>query len=79
MTTFTAVYVTAADGSVVAHVAEYPNVVTRGRTVEEARESATAAVRMLLDMARQECEAETERQVILLRETVTIEDDAPDA
>jgi predicted RNase H-like HicB family nuclease len=76
---FTAIYVTAPDGSIAAHVEEFPNVVTRGRTIGEARDRAAAAVRMLLDMARTECAAETERQAVLLRETVTIEDDGTDA
>lgn len=76
---FTAVYITAPDGSIAAHIEEFPAVVAQGRTIEEARTKAAITVRMLLDMARRACAAETEQDAILLRETVTIEDAAADA
>jgi predicted RNase H-like HicB family nuclease len=76
---FTAVYVTAPDGSITAHVEEFPAVVAQGRTIEEARTRAAITVRMLLDMARRACASEINPAAVLLRETVTIEDAAVDA
>ena len=56
----------------VAFVEEFPTIVTQGKTVEEARERAIDAVRILLEMAREECAESTSDRPILLRETLTV-------
>ena len=71
--TFTAVYVNGDSGYVVAFVEEFPTLVTQGKTIEEPRAMVIDAVRIFLNLARDECAVATSGRPILLRETLTVE------
>ena len=65
MENLTAIYEHTEDGWWVVSVPEIPGAVSQGRTREEAREMIKDAVRMLLEVRREDAERETEgREVI---------------
>ena len=76
---FTAYYVEADDGRVVAFVEEMPNVITQGDTVEEAREMVVDAVQALLAAGLDDFERRTTERPLLLRETLDTDDGKVDA
>ena len=65
MENLTAIYEHTEDGWWIVSVPEIPGAVSQGRTREEAREMIKDAVRMLLEVRREDAERETEgREVI---------------
>ncbi|MBA3425535.1 MAG: type II toxin-antitoxin system HicB family antitoxin [Rubrobacter sp.] len=65
MENFTAIYERMEDGWWVVSVPEIPGAHSQGRTLEEAREMIQDAVRLLLEVRREDAERETEgREVI---------------
>jgi predicted RNase H-like HicB family nuclease len=65
MENLTAIYEHTEDGWWVVSVPEIPGAVSQGRTREEAREMIKDAVRMLLEVRREDAERQTEgREVI---------------
>ena len=74
---FTAIYVQG-DTFIVAFVEEFPNIVTQGKTLEQARARVIEAVQLMLEMAREEAEECTAGKRVLLRETLDIGDSKVD-
>jgi len=74
---FTAVYVNGDSGWIVAFVEEFPNIVTQGKTIEEARDRVIDAVRIMLEIGREECAESTSDRPILLRETLSADPAEP--
>ncbi|MGI8910690.1 MAG: type II toxin-antitoxin system HicB family antitoxin [Rubrobacteraceae bacterium] len=65
MQNFTAIYEHTEDGWWVVSVPEIPGAHSQGRSLEEAREMIQDAVRLLLEVRREDAERETEgREVI---------------
>ena len=65
MENLTAIYEHTEDGWWIVSVPEIPGAVSQGRTREEAREMIKDAVRMLLEVRREDAERQTEgREVI---------------
>ena len=73
MMTLHAVYVMGDGGWVVAFVEEFSNIVTQGRTLEEARRRIREAVDDLLEASRELTEERiSDRTVVLLRESFDV-------
>jgi predicted RNase H-like HicB family nuclease/DNA-binding Xre family transcriptional regulator len=70
--TFTAVYELTEDGWWVVSVPEIPGAHSQGETLEEAREMIRDAVRMLLEVRREDAERETEGKKNVVREPLEV-------
>ena len=70
--TFTAIYELTEDGWWVVSVPEIPGAHSQGETLEEAREMIKDAVRMLLDVRREDAERETEGKKNVVREPLEV-------
>lgn len=69
---YTAYYVDGGEGWVIAYAAEFPAIVTEGRSIEEARRRLREAVLLLINANRQiTSENLRERHVLLREEQVT--------
>jgi predicted RNase H-like HicB family nuclease len=55
--TYTAVLTAGEDGFVLAQIAEVPEAISQGRTLEEAKANVTEALELALAWRRRECEA----------------------
>jgi predicted RNase H-like HicB family nuclease len=55
-TTYTAIFTTGEDGIVCAQIAEVPEAISQGRTVDEAKANVMEALRLALDWRRDEGE-----------------------
>ncbi len=71
MQNFTAIYEHTEDGWWVVSVPEIPGAHSQGRTLEEAREMIQDAVRLLLEVRREDAERETEEREVI-RETLEV-------
>lgn len=69
--TFTAIYEHTEDGWWVASVPEIPGAHSQGRTMEEAREMLADAVRLLMEVRREDAEREAEGKEVR-REPLTL-------
>jgi predicted RNase H-like HicB family nuclease/DNA-binding Xre family transcriptional regulator len=70
--TFTAIYELTEDGWWVVSVPEIPGAHSQGETLEEAREMIRDAVRMLLEVRREDAERETEGKKNVVREPLEV-------
>lgn len=70
--TFTAIYELTEDGWWVVSVPEIPGAHSQGETLEEAREMIGDAVRMLLEVRREDAERETEGKKNVVREPLEV-------
>lgn len=71
MEPFTAIYEHTDDGWWVVSVAEIPGAHSQGRTLEEAREMIKDAVKLLLEVRREDAEHESEGKDVV-RETLEV-------
>ncbi len=71
MQSFTAIYEHTDDGWWVVSVLEIPGAHSQGHTLEEAREMIQDAVRLLLEVRREDAERETESREVI-RETLEV-------
>ena len=69
---FTAVYVQGDGDFIVAFVEELTDIVVQGKTIEQARQRVMDAVRILSEMAREECADATGDRPVILRETLRV-------
>ncbi len=69
---FTVVYTPIEDGWYMAQVLELPEAISQGSTIEEAREMIRDAVRMLLEVRREDAERETEGKKNVVREPLEV-------
>ena len=70
--TFTAIYELTEDGWWVVSVPEIPGAHSQGETLEEAREMIRDAVKMLLEVRREDAERETEGKKNVVREPLEV-------
>ena len=72
MAEFSAIYERTDDGWWVASVPEIPGAHSQGRTLEEAREMIKDAVRLLLEVRREDAERETAGKKEVVREALEV-------
>lgn len=72
MQNFTAVFERTEDGWWVVSVPEIPGAHSQGRTLEEAREMIKDAVRLLLEVRREDAEREVAGKKDVVRETLEV-------
>jgi len=75
---FTAIFVQGHGDFIVVYVEEFANIVTQGKTMEDARRRVIEAVQLMLDFAREETEEVIAKRRVLLREKITVGSDAAD-
>ena len=72
MEKFTAIYEHTEDGWWVASVPEIPGAHSQGRSIEEAREMIKDAVRLLMEVRREDAERETANKKDVIRESLEV-------
>ncbi|MBA2442571.1 MAG: type II toxin-antitoxin system HicB family antitoxin [Rubrobacter sp.] len=72
MERFTAVFERGEDGWVVATCPEVPGAITQGASIEEARENLKDAIRLVLEILREDAERDLEGREGVTRELIEV-------